>query len=100
MKKHIYIYGKKILIKEITKKNAYFDPKKDDGAYSHTTATIYISKELKGDDKIMTFMHELCHAILDRMGCSVDVVNEELEEIIVELISVGIFEVMDVKFKK
>ena len=100
MKKFIYVYGKKIFIKEILKKNDHFDPKTDDGSYDSANSTIYINKSLNDQEKIQTFMHELCHAVLDRMGCSVEVISEALEEILVELISVGIFEVMDVKFKK
>jgi Zn-dependent peptidase ImmA (M78 family) len=56
------------------------------GQFKHEDALIVIHSKLGDYEKQQTLMHEMLHAVLDRLSIS-DVVDERIEEILVDSIA-------------
>jgi Zn-dependent peptidase ImmA (M78 family) len=91
------IFGKKVKLKYIkdlsTKKGVY-------GEYNPEKSTIVISKELKGDLKKITEIHEFAHAVFNRLGLHNASFSTDIEEIICDGLATALIENAEIKWKK
>ena len=96
--KTITVYGKKYKIKRM--KNMK-DEKGNDllGLHESDKALISIDSELKGEQLIKVFMHELGHAVQDRVGVDQCEISSDLQEIIVESMATFLSETFHFRLK-
>ena len=73
-----------------------------DGLTDQTTRTIYIDQSLKGEDKLIVFLHEFIHASLLEIHLSgpSDILTSDVEEIIATGLSEIISSTFDLKWKR
>lgn len=62
------------------------------GSYNTSTKEIEIDKSLKGKEFNQVLLHELIHAVFDRLGLINTNVSHELEEIICDNVATAISE--------
>lgn len=92
---HFNVFGKKIPVTKIdlTKELA-------DGQYHPKTQSITIDKRIKGDELIGVYIHELVHAMCDRIGLHNAQLSHDLEEIIADNIATVMLENFEIKCKR
>ena len=83
----INVYGKeiKVIEKDLNEAYGYYDPKKN---------IIELKKDMKQDQKVSTLVHEIGHALLDRLGISGD-----LGDIVEHAIVYGFEQVLSENFE-
>lgn len=92
MKKFITIFGQKVQIKYVDMSECDYD-----GLFNGETQTIYIAKTLKGKNLQKVLVHEMIHAVLDRIGAHQLSISRDAEEIICEQLSVFLVEQFNLK---
>ena len=88
----IMIFGLRIKIKYVDLSQCDYD-----GLYNGEQKTIYIERTLKGQHKRQVLMHEIIHAVLDRIGAHQLNISRDAEEIIAEQLSVFLVESLKIK---
>jgi Zn-dependent peptidase ImmA (M78 family) len=89
------VYGQKIIVKKIKNlrsTGAY-------GTYNPKTKQIEIDASLKGELLVHTLLHELIHALCDRLGYHNAMLSHDLEELIADNIPSMLLENFTVKRK-
>lgn len=92
--RRLNVFGKSIPVFKVTglmDKDAY-------GYYSEEHQQIGIDADLKGDMLEHTIIHELFHAVLDRLHCQQQMAPEFLE-VVVENLALSVIDNFKVKFK-
>lgn len=92
MRKSIIIFGQKVSIKYVDLTDNDYD-----GLYDGNTKTIYINKHLKAKDRNQVLLHEIIHAVLDRIGTNQLQISRDANEIIAEQVSVFLIEAFNIK---
>ena len=93
------IFGKEVLIEEVS-------PCKDDdgnecdGMYCYKTGTIYLEKKQSKEAKIHSLIHEMGHALFDRVSLGQTKIESDIEEIIVNNIATLMTESFNIRFKR
>lgn len=86
---YITVFGKKLKVEFTESKNL----ESSHGAYSHIDNKIYINvKNTQKKDYLQVFIHEYCHFVLDRLGFYTTSISSDIEELIVENISMALSE--------
>ena len=70
----------------------------DDGEYCPINKAIRLSNRLNDEDLDHTLLHELFHAVMDRLGFS-EILKDDVEELIVDNLSQFIIEKYQIKLK-
>jgi hypothetical protein len=90
------VFGKNIKVKKV--KNLCIN-KQALATYSHTTKSIEVDTTLRGKELIHTYMHELIHATVDRLGLHNTQLSHDLEEVLADNIPEMILENFNVTIK-
>ena len=90
------VYGQKVKVEKVKNLDEQHNAC---GAYNPLTKTILIDTRLKKDDLIVTYLHEIIHAMADRLGYSNTGVSFDMEEMIADNIAVMLVENFDIKIK-
>ena len=77
--KHLTVLGKRCRIKEVPELNKHGIM----GQYNPVDSSIMIDKGLRGNEQLVTVLHELFHAALHHISAN-QAVNPDVEEIIVD----------------
>lgn len=93
----IEVYGQRISVRKVSKAVGEFNPKDHDGFFDKEKSIIYLSAKDKNTEA--TFLHELIHAVCHRVGVT-QAIDDSVEEVIAESISVAVAELFDLRFKK
>ena len=94
----ITVFGADIKITESL--NLYYGEIKVDGLFNLLNKEILIEKALPKEEKLQTFIHELGHALLWRVGMGQAGISVEIEELIVENFATMITEMFNLTIKK
>lgn len=95
---NVTVFGAELKVVESL--NLFYGDTKVDGLFNAFTKEIYIEKALPKDDKLHTFIHELGHALLWRVGMTQANIPPEIEELIVENNATMITEMFNLTIKK
>ncbi len=97
MKNHKFIFGQKVLYKlrDFVKEQIHVC-----GLYDSENKTIFIEKNLKGNELKHTILHEEIHAIFDRCGLNQTQHTQDLQEMICENVARFILENYNITDKK
>lgn len=90
------VFGKKIKIIKVKK---LMEQKLACGIYNPRHKTIEVDTALKGDDLLHTYLHEIIHATVDRLGLHNAQLSHDLEEILAENIPMVLIENFNIKVK-
>jgi Zn-dependent peptidase ImmA (M78 family) len=88
----INIFGLRVKIKTVDLSQCDYD-----GLYNGNDKTIYIDRKLKGQHRKQVLMHEIIHALFDRIGAHQLAISQDAEEIIAEQLSVFLVETLKIK---
>lgn len=91
------VYGKHIEVKKIKK---LMLTKGASGTYNTKTCTIEVDSSLQKNELIHTYIHELIHALVDRMGLENCDLSHDLEEILADNIPKMLLENFEIKCKR
>ena len=91
------VFGKIVTLKEV--KNLSSD-RGIYGEYNPKSSVIIISKELKGDIRKITELHEFFHSCINRLGLHNAQLSSDLEEILVDGLATALVENASIKWKK
>lgn len=95
--KNVNVFGKQYQVIHSDKPEGGFHPEIHYGFCDSTSYKIYIAKGK--DHTIHTYIHELVHAMCDRIGLRQTGLQLEIEEIICEGVATVITEAFDIKIK-
>lgn len=88
----INIFGLRVKIKYVDLSQCDYD-----GLYNGNDKTILIERTLKGKHKQQVILHEVLHALMDRIGAHQLNISRDAEEIICEQVSVFMVESLKIK---
>ena len=94
---HFTVFGKKIEVKKVSK---LMETRSATGVYNLREKSITVDSRLKGDELMHTYMHELIHAMVDRIGLHNCDLSHDLEEILADNILEMLLENFDIRCKK
>ena len=94
----INVFGKKYKVK-IVKMLKDSEGKAVSGLHSPITSTISLDAEMKGEELDQTFLHELGHAVQDRVAVTQGHISEDLIEVIVDSMATFMSETFHLRLK-
>lgn len=97
--KHVTIYGKQYIIKQIKGLKCPYTGSPAAGLILHQESVIMICKELPIDEKIRTLYHEIFHGLVHRLTGHQIEFSKEMEEILAEGFACLLDETFCIKFK-
>lgn len=92
----IDVLGSKVTVKRIKKLSSDTG---NCGEYIFDKKIIHIDKDLKGKSNIHTLMHEMIHALCDKIGLENTSLSRDVEEILSDKIPEMFLENFDIKLK-
>ena len=96
--KTVNVFGAAVNV--IESSNLHYGDLKVDGLFDSSSKSIFVEISLPKEEKLQTFIHELGHALLWRVGVGQSNISQELEEMIVENYATMITETFNIRFKK
>lgn len=91
------IFGHKI---KLIKQKGLLDKTNNRGVYVPEHQIIVVDPELKGNELMSTIIHEIVHAVFYRTGIDQAKIQDGVEEIICENVSIAMVENFHLRLKK